>query len=125
MSVWRTDNVAIVSPLNRWRTVIEATGKLRLRAAEAAVLHCLAYRDGGKGAWPSVATMAREANLSRASVKRALRSLERSGVVVRDGVHGPPGRQTFVYRFNASEALEVRGFTSEPGSPVTGEGAHQ
>ena len=105
--------------------VIEAKGKLRLTDAEFAVLNSLAYRDSGEGAWPSVATLEREANKSRATVKRALRSLERSGLVERDGKKGPPGRQTNVYRFNVSEVLRARGLTSEPGSPVTVEGAHQ
>ena len=105
--------------------VIEAKGKLRLTDAEFAVLNSLAYRDSGEGAWPSVPTLERETNKSRATVKRALRSLERSGVVVRDGMRGPPGRQTNVYRFNVSEALQVRGLTSEPGSRVFLQGAHQ
>ena len=105
--------------------VIEAKGKLGLTDAESAVLNSLAYRDGGEGAWPSVATMAREANKSSTTVKRALRSLERSGLVERDGMRGPPGRQTNVYRFNVSEALQARGLTGEPGSPVFLQGAHQ
>lgn len=56
------------------------------------VLMCLADRanDDGGGAWPSVATMAREARCSERTVFRVLKHLTRLGLIERQGetVHG-------------------------------------
>lgn len=41
--------------------------------------------DDGRCAWPSVATLARKTRMSERGVRYALRSLEESGRIVRDG----------------------------------------
>jgi DNA-binding GntR family transcriptional regulator len=51
-----------------------------------------ANRDGAS--WPSIKTIAKDTKLSRSTVKRALRDLEREGYLVRDSRYRPNGSNT-------------------------------
>ena len=58
------------------------------KGTERLVLLSLANHahDDGSHAWPAVATIGREANVSERSVQRALRALEEAGAILADGL---------------------------------------
>jgi hypothetical protein len=82
------------------------------------VLLALADRanDDGTGAWPSVATLAREARVSERSVQYALRRLETGGHIAKTGIHETG---TTIYRllFKVEEGGRKICAPAQPGSP--------
>ena len=61
-----------------------------ISAAERVILLVLAsHSDPGGTCWPSLATIARESCLSRATVKRAMATLERGGLVTGERMPKP------------------------------------
>ena len=66
------------TPLDRWSWVMGMEG---LSPIQFSVLNRLAYHDGGDGAWPAVASMARQWGVSDKTVRRAIRGLVASGVI--------------------------------------------
>ena len=82
-------------PVQRWERAYELARDLVLGKDEAAVLGYIACRDGGRGAWPSIALIAESVRYDPRSVKRALRSLCERGLLTRTE---RPGKTT-VYRF--------------------------
>ena len=92
----------------------EATGGERL------VLLSLAdhARDDGSMAWPSVATIARDARLSRRAVQSALRRLEADGRIVKVG-ESKAGTNIYDVQMAHEEPAEGReDFAREDSSPA-------
>lgn len=91
----------------------ESTGGCRL------VLIVLAdhAHDDGSNAYPSVATMAREARMSERAVQYALRKLEEAGEIVKTGVH-PAGMTMYALTLQATLGAQIlHPADSAPGAP--------
>lgn len=82
-----------------------------------------AKRDG-TGAWPSVATIADEANLSERAVQRALRELEAAGEVVSQGPHPEHGTTVWDVLVGGAKSAPPGGDNSAPGGVTNGTSAH-
>ena len=68
----------------------------------------LVDRANGKGAcWPSVATLARDAECCRRSVQKALAALEQRGLIAREKRHGPAGRLSTRYVVHYPEPVSA------------------
>ena len=108
----------IVTPLERWQNVNRVVAELNLSGSTARVLNYMAIRDGGRGAWPSVGTIARETRLFPGQRETLVKNSREQG--------GPaPRRHRRFGRTRAADrhlpgGAEVgnsgkRGFSTEPG----------
>lgn len=87
-------------------------GRLRAGTRHAILIGVLTYANGEGAFWPKVATWAKEANVSSATLKRAIREAEDAGVLIREPYLRPDGRQgSTVYRINLRG---TRWITNEP-----------
>ena len=100
---------------------MRALAATRLPAVERRALFALAsYCNADDEAWPSLPTLATTATVSRATLCRALASLETRGLLTR--MHGG-GRAVTRYRLHVAAALEWAPTEGEPGGPVDTEQA--
>jgi len=102
----------------------------RAKGAARNVLHAIAYHahDDGSGAYPSIATLAREANVSRRDVFRSLRRLRDLGEITinlrGDGrAHGTPNQYTMTLAASIGDTTspidgEIRQNRGDTTSPI-------
>lgn len=86
-------------------------GRPGLRAAKLVLLALASYAGADRTAWPSVATLAEDTGLSRATVQRALSAAESAGYLERDLQDG----RTTLYRLRGGLTHEAGG--ASPGRP--------
>ena len=80
---------------------------LDLHPREQIVLAIIAYHDGPRGAWPSLATIAREAGIARSTVADVIKSLRRKGrIFITHGRH--TNHYTVAYDRPFEGAVSVR-----------------
>jgi len=113
-----------------WQMTERVIKYSRAKGAARNVLHAIAYHahDDGSGAYPSIATLAREANVSRRDVFRSLRRLRDLGEITinlrGDGrAHGTPNQYTMTLAASIGDTTspidgEIRQNRGDTTSPI-------
>jgi len=108
-----------MSPLERWKAVLEMQG---LSKSEKAVLGSLAYRAKDPVVWPSLATLANETAYDRSSVRRAIRRLAARGIITIENQSA--GRASNRYRLRLDQPVNHATVAPCNGSTMSHQPAH-